>query len=91
MQNGRIIFVSSRKAPPEDMHNKYFAFECKCTWQVLLCGDPLQLMKTIHHAYKDITKIMTCIMKNGRLRNDFMRNLSSHYRVAEKVADDHQV
>ena len=30
-------------------------------------------------------------MKNGRLRNDFMRNLSSHHKVADKVADDHQV
>ena len=55
------------------------------------CGDPLQLMKTIHHAYIDITKIMTCIMKNGRLQDDFMRNLSSHHRIVEKVADDHQV
>ena len=34
------------------------------------CGDPLQLMKTIHHAYKDIKKKMTCIMKNGRLQDD---------------------
>ena len=34
------------------------------------CGDPLQLMKTIRHAYKDIMKMMTCIMKNGRLQND---------------------
>ena len=30
-------------------------------------------------------------MKNGRLPNDFMRNLSSHHKVVEKVADDHQV
>ena len=55
------------------------------------CGDPLQPMKTIHHPYTDITKIMTCIMKNERMRNDFMRNLSSHHRIAEKVANDHQV
>ena len=34
------------------------------------CGDPLQLMKTIHHASKVKTKLMTCIMKNGRLQND---------------------
>ena len=41
---------------------------------------------------------MTCIMKNGRLRNDFvrdlslhMRNLSSHHKIAEKLADGHQV
>ena len=33
-------------------------------------GDPLQIMKTIHHGYQEITKIMTCIMKNGRLQND---------------------
>ena len=33
---------------------------------------------------------MTCIMKNGRLRNGFMRDLSSHHRITEKVADDHQ-
>ena len=62
------------------------------------CGDPLQLMMTIHHARFDITKIMTCIMKNGRLQNDFVRNLSSHVQnlsshhiVSKKVADDHQV
>ena len=55
------------------------------------CGDPLQLMKIIHHARNDIAKRMTCIMKNGRLWNDFMWNLSSHHRVADKVADDHQV
>ena len=30
-------------------------------------------------------------MKNGRLQNDFMRNLSSHHKVAAKVADDHRV
>ena len=42
------------------------------------CGDPLQLMKTIHHAHKDITKIMACIMKNGRLQND----LSAEFIVA---------
>ena len=41
---------------------------------------------------------MTCIMKNGCLQYDFvrdlsshMRNLSSHHRIAENVADDHQV
>ena len=42
------------------------------------CGDPLQLMKIIHHAYKDIVKIMTCIMENGRLWND----LSAEFIVA---------
>ena len=37
-------------------------------------------------------------MKNGRLQYDFvrdlsshMRNLSSHHRITEKVANDHQV
>ena len=37
-------------------------------------------------------------MKNGHLRNDFMRYLSSYaefiiasHRIAEKIADDHQV
>ena len=62
------------------------------------CGDPLQPMMTSHYARYDVTKIMTCIMKNGRLQYDFvrdlslhMRNLSSHHRIAEKVADDHQV
>ena len=55
------------------------------------CGDPIQLMKTIHHVYKKITKIMTSIMKNGCLWNDFIRNLSSHHRVGEKVADDHRI
>ena len=50
------------------------------------CGDPLQLMKTIHNANKDVMKIMTCIVKNGRLRN-----LSLHHKIADKVADDHQV
>ena len=34
------------------------------------CGDPLQLMKIIHHARNDIAKRMTCIIKNGRLQND---------------------
>ena len=34
------------------------------------CRDPLQLMKTNNHAWFDVTKIMTCIMKNGRLQND---------------------
>ena len=33
-------------------------------------GDPLQPMMTIHHARYDVTKLMTCIMKNGRLQND---------------------
>ena len=30
-------------------------------------------------------------MENGRLQNDFMRNLSSLHRVAEKLAYDHRV
>ena len=34
------------------------------------CGDPLQLMMTIHHALFDVTNIVTRIMKNGRLQND---------------------
>ena len=34
------------------------------------CGDPLQLMMTIHYARYDVTKMMICIMKNGRLQND---------------------
>jgi len=29
--------------------------------------------------------------ENGRLQNDFMRNLSSHHKVAEKVAHHHEV
>ena len=33
-------------------------------------GDPLQLMKIIHHAGYDLTKRMACIMKNGRLYDD---------------------
>ena len=41
------------------------------------CGDPLQLMMTIHHAKKYV-KILTCIMKNGRLQND----LSAEFIVA---------
>ena len=48
-------------------------------------------MKTMHHAYKKIMKIMICILENGRLQNDFMRNLSSHQKVAAKVEDDHQI
>ena len=79
------------EAPPKDLHINIFAFECKCTWHVLLCGDIPYFMKTIHRAYKNVMKIMTCTMKNGRLQNDFMRNLSSHHKVAAKVADDHQV
>jgi len=30
-------------------------------------------------------------MGNGRLQNDFMWNLSSHHRIAEKVVDDNRV
>ena len=30
-------------------------------------------------------------MRNGRLWNDFMQNLSSHHKEADKVVDDHQV
>ena len=30
-------------------------------------------------------------MENGRMQNDFMRNLSSHHKVVARVADDHQV
>ena len=37
------------------------------------------------------TEKMTCIMKNGRLQDDLVRDLSSHHRIVEKVADDHQV
>ena len=42
------------------------------------CGDPLQPMMIIHHARYDVTKIMTCIMKNGRLQND----LSEEFIIA---------
>ena len=52
---------------------------------------PSSIMKTIHHAYMKVMKIMTCTMRIGRLQNDFMRDLSSHHKVATKVADDHQV
>ena len=54
-------------------------------------GEPLQLMNTIHHAYTNVMNIMKCTMISGRLQNKFMRDLSSHQTVAEKVADDHQV
>ena len=47
------------------------------------CGDPLQLMKIIHHARNDITKRMTCIMKNGRLQDD----LSAEVIIAHEKAN----
>ena len=31
-----IVFVSSKKAPPEDVHISNLLLECKCTWQVVL-------------------------------------------------------
>ena len=79
------------ETPPEDVYINSLLFECKCTWQVLLGGDHLQSVKTMHYAYMTIMKIVICIMENGRLQNDFMRNLSSHHRAAEKVADDLRV
>ena len=48
------------------------------------CGDPLQPMKTIHHAYTDITKIMTCIMENGRLQNDLSAEVIITHERANK-------
>ena len=42
------------------------------------CGDPLQPMMIIHHAWYDVTKIMTCIMENGRPQND----LSAEFIIA---------
>ena len=58
------------RAPPEDVHINNFAFGMQMHMAGCTCGDPLQLMKIIHHAQNDITKRMTCIMKNGRLQND---------------------
>ena len=52
------------------MHISNFAFGMQMHMAGCTCGDPLQLMKIIHHARKDIAKRMTCIMKNGRLQND---------------------
>ena len=68
------------------MHINNFAFGMQMHMEGCTCGDPLQLMKIIHHALNDIAKRMTCIMNNGRLRN-----LSSHHKIAQKVADDHRV
>ena len=55
------------------------------------CGDPLKLMKIIHHARKDIAKSMTCIMKNGRLQNDLSAEVIIASQNSKQVADDHQV
>ena len=45
-----IVFVSSRKAPPKDVHISNFAFGMQMHMAGCTCGDPLQLMKIIHHA-----------------------------------------
>ena len=48
------------------------------------CGDPLQLMKTVNYANKDITKIMPCIMRNGRLQNDLSAEVIIAHGKANK-------
>ena len=92
-----IVFVSSRKAPPEDVHISILLLNANAHGRLYLRSSS-STYEDNSTCMKDITKIMTCIMKNGRLQNDFgwnlsshMRNLSSHHIVSKKVADDHQV
>ena len=86
-----------QKAPPEDVHIRYFALECKCTWQVVL----VEILLTIWRQYIMHEKIY----KNNDMHNERWMSakwLHAGFIIAhaefiiasqnsKQVADDHQV
>ena len=79
-----------QKAPPEDVHINVLRWNANAHGRLYLwrSSSPYEDNKSCINKY---TGIMICIMKNGRLQYDFvrdlslhMRNLSSHHRIENK-------
>ena len=74
-----LHFVSSRKAPPEDVHISILPLNANAHGRLYL--------RSFSSTYEDNSSCMKCYNEdndmhneNGRLQNDFVWNLSSHMR-----------